>query len=124
MAKIIDLPTFKDDRGDLTVIEKLLDYSIKRVYYIYNCDDSVRGGHSHKTSRQTLISIHGSCRINVHNEDGWRYIALDSQRKALSLDADDFHTMDNFSDDCVLLVLASEYFDQDDYIDEDIWEND
>lgn len=121
MAHIIDLPTISDSRGDLTVIEKKLDYDIKRVYYIYNCDDSVRGGHSHKITKQTLISVSGSCRVNVHNASGWTSYELDSPSKALYLEPEDYHTMDLFSKDCVLLVLASEYFDAEDYVDEDIW---
>lgn len=122
MAIILELPTIKDERGDLTVIEKILDYPVKRVYYIYNCDDSIRGGHSHKMTKQTLISVKGSCRINIHNKDGWNQVILDSPSKALYLAADDYHTMDQFTADCVLLVLASEYYDSNDYIGKDIWE--
>jgi len=122
MAKIIELPTFKDNRGKLTVIENLFDFSIKRVYFIYNCDDSLRGGHSHKKTKQVLISVHGSCNVRIHNKEGWKHEILNSASKALYLAAEDYHTMDKFSDDCVLLVLASEYYSTDDYIDEDIWD--
>lgn len=47
MAHIIDLKTFTDNRGNLTVIEKVLPFDIKRIFYIYGVDDSVRGGHRH-----------------------------------------------------------------------------
>ena len=50
MAKIINLKTFSEKKGDLTVIEKILPFDIKRIYYIYNCDGSVRGNHRHKKS--------------------------------------------------------------------------
>lgn len=122
MANVINFMTKSDSRGDLTVIEKVLDYTIKRVYYIYNCDNSVRGGHSHKVTKQTLVSVKGSCRVNVHNSDGWNEYILDNPAKALYLEPEDYHTMEEFTEDCVLLVLASDYFDAGDYIDEDIWE--
>ena len=62
MAHIIDLPTFEDERGSLTVIEKLLPFDIKRFYCIYDVTDQ-RGGHRHKKTIQALISLGGCCEI-------------------------------------------------------------
>ncbi len=117
MAYIIDLPTFADKRGNLTVVEKLLPFDIKRFYYIYNVTH-LRGGHRHKKTVQALISIGGSCEIYVHNGEKEETYLLDVPSKCLILDPKDWHTMDNFSTESTLLVFSSEFYDKDDYIDE------
>jgi dTDP-4-dehydrorhamnose 3,5-epimerase-like enzyme len=116
MAYLIDLKTFIDIRGNLTVIEKTIPFDIKRIFYIYGVDQSVRGGHRHKTTIQAAICLKGSCRI--YNNDGQdeNYFVLDQPSKCLILQTSDWHTMDQFSPDAILMVLASEYFDQQDYI--------
>jgi len=116
MAYLIDLKTFIDKRGNLTVIEKTIPFEIKRIFYIYGVDDSRRGGHRHKTTVQAAICLRGSCRI--YNNDGQKetYYILDQPNKCLILETHDWHTMDEFSEDAILMVLASEYFDQQDYI--------
>jgi len=119
MAKIIQLPTFNDERGNLTIIEKVVDFDIKRVYYIYGTDGKQRGGHRHKKTRQLLISISGSCSVFCQNNLKQEEIfILNNPKKCLIVEAEDWHTMQDFSKDCILLVLASEYYDVDDYIDE------
>lgn len=118
MAYIINLPTFRDSRGSLTVVEKLLPFEIKRFYYIYNVT-SKRGGHRHKKTIQALICLGGSCEIYVHDGKREETILLDSPSKCLILDPRDWHTMDKFSKGSTLLVLSSEYYDVDDYIDEE-----
>lgn len=112
MAEIITLPTHSDDRGDLTVIEKLLPFEIKRVFFIYNCDDKIRGGHSHRVNRNALVSVNGSCEIVC----GDKIYYLDTPDKCLILNSDDYHIMSNFKNNCVLLVLNSDFFDKDDYV--------
>jgi len=115
MANIINLETFKDDRGSLSVIEKILPFEIKRIYFIYNVC-GVRGGHGHLRTIQGLISVHGSCEIIVKGAKKEERFALDSPDKCLLLQPEDWHQMQNFTNDCVLLVIASEYFDSEDYI--------
>lgn len=116
MAYLIDLKTFIDVRGNLTVIERTIPFDIKRIFYIYGVDQSARGGHRHKTTIQAAICLKGSCRI--YNNDGQdeNYFVLDQPSKCLILQTRDWHTMDQFSPDAILMVLASEYFDQQDYI--------
>ena len=116
MAYLIDLKTFTDKRGNLTVIEKTIPFDIKRIFYIYGVDDSKRGGHRHKTTVQAAICLKGSCRI--YNNDGKeeKHFFLDQPHKCLILETRDWHTMYDFSPDAILMVLASEYFDQQDYI--------
>ena len=116
MAYLLDLKTFTDKRGNLTVIEKSIPFSINRIFYIYGVDSSVRGGHRHKKTIQAAICLRGSC--HIHNNDGiskTQYI-LDEPHKCLILQPSDWHTMDNFTPDAILMVLASELFDKNDYI--------
>jgi len=116
MARLLDLKTFTDDRGNLTVIEKVIPFDIKRIFYIYGVNDSKRGGHRHKTTRQAAICLKGSC--SIYNNDGKKedVFNLDFPNKCLLLEPHDWHTMDNFTPDAILMVLASEYFDPGDYI--------
>jgi len=116
MARMIDLKTFTDKRGNLTVIEKVVPFPIKRIFYIYGVDDSERGGHRHKTTIQAAICLQGSC--HIHNCDGKKAeeFVLDAPNKCLILQPEDWHKMDHFTRDAILMVLASEYFDPNDYI--------
>lgn len=118
MANLIDLKTFTDSRGNLTVIEKVIPFEIKRVFYIYGVDESTRGNHRHKTTFQAAISIKGSCKIwsQAGNFCSIEEFSLDSPSKCLIINPEDFHWMDNFSNDCILMVFASEYYDPKDYI--------
>ena len=116
MARIIDLKTFTDKRGNLTVIEKVIPFDIKRVFYIYGVDDSKRGGHRHHKTIQAAICIKGAC--TIYNNDGIteKTFALDQPNKCLIIEPTDWHTMYNFTPDAILMVFASEYFDEKDYI--------
>lgn len=118
MAYVIDLPTFNDNRGNLTVIEKNLPFEIKRLYYIYNVSDK-RGGHRHKKTVQALICLSGSCEIYINDGENEEVVILNTPAKCLIVECKDWHTMDGFSKDSVLLVLASEFYDKNDYIDEE-----
>ena len=122
MAYLIDFPTHTDERGNLTVIEKKIPFEIKRIYYIYNVNSN-RGGHRHKKNIQALICLNGKCEIYVNNGEEKKNFLLNSPTKGLILNCEDWHTMNNFSENAILLVFASEYFDAEDYIDEK-YEND
>jgi len=125
MSKLIELRTHGDERGDLTVIEKEISFDVKRVFYIYNTKtDIVRGGHRHKKTIQAVIAIGGSCSIYINNGVDEYKVILDTPTKMLLLAPEDWHTMQNFTDDCILLVLASEYYDAEDYIFEGYSKND
>lgn len=117
MAKLIVIPTFTDARGSLSVIEKQIPFLVKRIYYIYNVIGQ-RGGHRHKTTKQALICLGGSCKIFVDDGTDKRTYTLDSPDQCLLLDAKDWHTMQDFTTSATLLVLASELYDSSDYIDE------
>lgn len=116
MAYTIDLKTFTDKRGNLTVIENVLPFQILRVFYIYGVDGSERGGHRHHKSIQAAICIKGRCRI--YNNDGRKEdtFYLDTPSKCLVLEPKDWHKMYDFTKNAILMVLASENFDKKDYI--------
>ena len=116
MAKLIDLKTFTDKRGNLTVIEKVIPFDVKRIFYIYGVDDSIRGGHRHHKTVQAAICLKGECKIS--NNDGTKQetFHLDRPDKCLILEPQDWHQMFEFSPDAILMVLASEYFESKDYI--------
>jgi hypothetical protein len=116
MARLISLKTFTDARGNLTVIERVIPFDIKRLFYIYGVDDSVRGGHRHHKTIQAAVSLQGKC--TIRNNDGLKeeIFLLDSPDKCLILEPTDWHEMLDFSEDAILMVLASEYFTEEDYI--------
>jgi hypothetical protein len=116
MARLIDLQTFTDKRGNLTVIEKIIPFDIKRIFYIYGVDNSRRGGHRHHKTIQAAVCIKGQC--TILNNDGieiTEYL-LDKPCKCLILEPKDWYEMYKFSPDAILMVLASEHFDPEDYI--------
>tara|TARA_B100000686_G_scaffold345249_1_gene429476 strand:+ start:5388 stop:5753 length:366 start_codon:yes stop_codon:yes gene_type:complete len=115
MAQLIEFETHKDNRGTLTVIEKKIPFKIKRVFYIYNVDNSKRGFHKHKLTRQVAVCIKGSCDIIVKNVKETKY-KLDKPEIGLIIEPNDFHWMENFSRNSILLILASETYNNNDYI--------
>jgi dTDP-4-dehydrorhamnose 3,5-epimerase-like enzyme len=116
MPKLIKIPTYIDSRGSLSVIEKILSFEIKRVFYIYDVVNSERGLHAHKKTIQALIVVSGSCDIYVGSQKKHKKFTLESPSNCLILNPEDFHWMNNFSVNTVLLVLASEPYDVNDYI--------
>jgi hypothetical protein len=116
MAYIIDLETHTDKRGNLTVIENVLPFDIKRVFYIYGVDDSERGGHRHHKTIQAAICIQGECKIFNNDGNTIRTFHLNKPSVCVILKPEDWHVMMDFSKDAILMVLASEKFDEKDYI--------
>ena len=116
MAYIEDLKTFTDRRGNLTVIENILPFEIKRIFYIYGVDNSIRGGHRHHKTIQAAVCIKGECKIYNNNDEKEEIYHLNSPSKCLILEPKDWHKMYDFSEDAILMVFASENFDEKDYI--------
>lgn len=117
MAQFIEAKTFTDDRGKLTVIDKIIPFEIKRIFYIYDVKGD-RGKHSHKINKSALVCVKGKCKVRVNDGKKIDIYDLDAPEKILILQPEEYRTMYDFSDDAVLLVLASEHF-VDDYIDEE-----
>jgi dTDP-4-dehydrorhamnose 3,5-epimerase-like enzyme len=119
LLKTIDFPLLGDERGSLISLEanKQIPFAIKRVYYIYGTQvDVARGFHAHKQLKQVAVCVSGKCRMilddGVKREELW----LDSPDKGLLIGDLVWREMHDFSADCVLLVLASEHYDESDYI--------
>jgi hypothetical protein len=116
LAYLINLKTFTDKRGNLSVIEKTIPFDIKRIFYIYGVDESKRGGHRHHKTVQAAVCLKGSCTIYNHDGSSESVFILDRPDKCLVLETKDWHLMYDFTPDAILMVLASEYFDNKDYI--------
>ena len=119
LVKLIDFPLLGDDRGSLVAIEgnKTVPFDIKRTYYLFGTKPSVaRGFHAHKSLKQVVVTVTGSCRILLDNGLEKESVLLDSPTKGLMVDVMVWHEMHDFTSDCVLLVLASEHYDEADYI--------
>ncbi len=111
------LDTFHSETGNLTVFEKLMPGGIKRVFYIYGAHEtSRRGGHRHHKTWNALICIHGSCDVYVNDGETEKTFKLQQPDECLILAPADWHIMESFSSDCILLVLANEYYNPEDYI--------
>lgn len=115
----VDFPPLGDDRGSLVALEaeKTVPFEIKRVYYIFGTQQGVaRGFHAHYNLKQVAVCVTGKCRMilddGVTREEAW----LDSPTNGLLIGDLVWREMHDFSEDCVLLVLASEHYDETDYI--------
>lgn len=118
MAHLVQVPSFADHRGSLHVLENVVPFDIKRVYFIHGVPGFDRGGHRHKISSQALICVQGQCTIYNNNGVKEDTFTLDSSEKCLIVNPEDWHIMKDFSDDAVLLVLANTPYDINDYIDQ------
>lgn len=108
-----------DERGQLVALEeyKEVPFKIKRVYYMYDMSPRiVRGRHAHKNLQQILICIHGSCKILLDNGSEKKVVPLEKPYEGLYVANNMWREMYDFSKDAVLMVLASELYDENDYI--------
>jgi dTDP-4-dehydrorhamnose 3,5-epimerase-like enzyme len=117
--KLIPLQSHGDERGSLVALEdgSNIPFAIKRVYYMFKTQDGVRRGfHAHKQLKQVAIAVRGSCRFVL--DDGYERveILLDNPAQGLLIESFMWREMYDFSDDCVLMVLADQHYDESDYI--------
>lgn len=116
---IIDLPRVSDPRGNLTFAEEqqLVPFDIKRAYWVYDVPaGESRGGHAHKRLQQLVIAVNGSFTVTLDNGYERRSVLLNHPWQGLVIDVNTWRTLDDFSSGAVCLVLASEHYDEDDYI--------
>ncbi len=113
---VINLPTFAEPRGSLTVLQGSLPFNVVRTYWIYGADGQTRGGHRHTYTRQALVAISG--RVSVYLNDGVisDTVDLDDPSKCLLVEPKDWHTM-TFDTSAVLLVMSSHPYDRSEYVD-------
>ena len=117
--KMIKFQKHGDDRGQLIALEnqKEIPFTIKRVYYMFETGEGVRRGfHAHKSLEQILICTSGSCKIHLDDGTNTTEITLDDPSEGLYIANNLWREMYDFSPDAVLMVLASEVYDERDYI--------
>jgi dTDP-4-dehydrorhamnose 3,5-epimerase-like enzyme len=115
----ISFPPMGDDRGSLVALEahKTVPFNIKRIYYIFGTQPGVsRGFHAHRALQQVAVCVTGKCRMLLDDGRQREEVWLDSPTKGLLIGDLVWREMHDFSPDCVLLVLASEFYNEADYI--------
>ena len=118
-VSLIRFQVHGDDRGSLIALENghNLPFDVKRVYYIFGTKAGVpRGFHAHRKLKQLLIATSGSVEIQCEMNGRETVYLLDTPDKGLLIEGIVWHTMENFSPDCVLTVLADDYYNEEDYI--------
>lgn len=108
-----------DERGQLIALEEFHDipFSIKRVYFMYDTGaEVVRGHHAHKKLEQILVCVHGSCKIKLDDGTETKIVPLEKPYEGLYVANNMWREMFDFSPDAVLMVFASELYDESDYI--------
>ncbi|MEH8141253.1 FdtA/QdtA family cupin domain-containing protein [Aeromonas veronii] len=119
LIKLVDFRVLGDERGSLIALESnnQIPFDIHRVYYLYGTKPGVaRGFHAHKKLKQLAVCIKGSCRFVMDDGENKEEVILSTPDKGLLIDAMQWHEMYDFSDDCVLMVLADQIYDESDYI--------
>lgn len=116
--KLIAIPKIEDPRGNLSVIENdCIPYGVKRVYYLYDVPSGAyRGGHSHKHQLEFLIALSGSFEVILNDGETTRKVMLNKPDLGLLIPTGIWRELENFSSGAVCLVLASDVFDEEDYI--------
>ena len=117
-CQMIDIRRYSDTRGYLSVVENGIDipFDIKRIYYLYMVPEVARGAHAHKELQQLLIATSGSVEVIMDDGDSKKSFMLDKPWKGLLIPSGLWRDLENFSGGAVLMCLASEGYDEKDYI--------
>lgn len=118
-CRIVALPRIVDPRGNLTVAEahKQLPFAIKRAYWVYDVPGGEsRGGHAHKQCREFIVALSGSFTVTIDDGKNKNTFLLNHPWEGLLVETNMWRTLDDFSSGAVCLVLASDEYDEDDYI--------
>lgn len=116
---MIQFKDFGDERGKLVVIEgnQQIPFEIKRVFYIYDSDETVvRGQHANRNSEFVLVNVSGSSKVRITDGEQETIVCLDKPMMGLYIPRMIWKDMFEFSEDSVLLVLASTHYDENEYI--------
>lgn len=119
LINIIDFKSLGDSRGNLVSLEATqnIPFEIKRIYYLFNTDiETRRGYHAHKELKQIAIALHGSCRLLLDDGKEKEEVLLNKPTQGLLIESFVWREIFDFSDDCVLLVIADSFYDEEDYI--------
>lgn len=119
ITRLLTFENIVDQRGSLIVLEALknIPFEVRRIYYMTNLSsDNARGFHAHKDLTQVAICLNGYCRFVLDNGSNREEIILNAPDQGLLITSMIWREMYDFSTDCVLLVLANQYYDESDYI--------
>lgn len=119
IGKIIDLPKIVDTRGNLTVAEQMkhVPFDISRVYWTYDIPGGGRrGGHAHRTCQEVVIAVSGSFDVELFDGHERQTYHLNHPYQGLYIGTNVWRTLEDFSSGAVCLVLASELYDEAEYI--------
>jgi dTDP-4-dehydrorhamnose 3,5-epimerase-like enzyme len=119
--RLIELPTLQDGiDGTISIAENLkqIPFDIKRVYYVYNLANqtAIRGKHAHRKLEQVLICISGSFMLHLDDGENQEDFLVYKPNIGIYLGNELWHTMTNFSSNCIIMVLASDFYNESDYI--------
>ena len=116
--KLINIPKIEDPRGNLSVIEQeVVPFDIKRVYYLYDVPAGAeRGGHAHKKLQQFLVALSGSFDVLLNDGKVEKTVTLNKPFEGLLITNGIWRELKNFSSGAVCLVVASEVYEEADYI--------
>jgi len=117
--QLLPLQIHGDSRGSLISLDdhKNVPFDIRRIYYMFGTQEGVsRGYHAHKSLRQMVIAVRGSCRFVLDDGRERVTVTLDNPAQGLVVEEMIWREMHEFSEDCVLVVLANAHFDESDYI--------
>lgn len=116
--QIIEIPKIKNTKGNIGVIENdVVPFEIKRVYYLYDVPSSAkRGGHAHKGLKQLLVPLSGSFDVVLKDGTEEVIVTLNKPDKGLLIHSNIWRELENFSSGAVCMVIASQVYDEDDYI--------
>lgn len=118
-CQLIDLDVKGDERGRLIALEehRNVPFDVRRAYFIYGTQVGVsRGFHAHRRLRQLVTCVSGECRMLLNDGQRAIEVELDRPDRALLIAPMVWHEMHNFSSNCVMLVLADDFYDEADYI--------
>jgi len=117
-VQLIEIPKIHDMRGNLSVIEgSTIPFVSKRTYYLYDVPSgSSRGGHSHKEQQELLIALSGSFDVVLKDGNFEKIVTLNKPNFGLLIVEGIWRELQNFSSGVVCLVMASDEFDEADYI--------
>ena len=116
--QLIQIPTVEDLRGNLAFVQNdILPFDFKRIYYLFDVPSTAfRGGHSHINQHEILIALSGSFEVTVNDGKEKTSYLLNKPNIGLHIPTGIWRELENFSSGAVCLVLASDVFDEEDYI--------
>jgi dTDP-4-dehydrorhamnose 3,5-epimerase-like enzyme len=116
MAYLIELKSFTDIRGRLTVMDREIPFEFKRLYYINEVsEESERGGHAHHLTKEAIFCVQGSFTVVINNGKKRQEFFLDDYTKCLIVEPFDWHLVYNFSPGAILMGVSSTHYDHSDY---------